>query len=124
MTNKRVLSVGQCGADHWALTRALEPTFQAEVVPAATAGEALEQLRLGGFALVLVNRVFDLDGASGVEFIRQLQSAGDVPRVPIMLVSNYEEAQQEALAAGAVPGFGKAALAHPQTTALLRKILE
>jgi hypothetical protein len=31
-----------------------------------------------------------------------------------MLVSNYEDAQQEAVATGAVAGFGKASVGHPE----------
>ena len=44
-------------------------------------------------------------------------------RVPVMLVSNYEDAQREAVAKGALPGFGKAALGQPHTLARLRAVL-
>jgi two-component system chemotaxis response regulator CheY len=113
MTNQRVLSVGQCGADHWAISRTLQKAFGTEVVTAHTAAEALEQLRSAPFAMVLVNRVFDADGSSGTEFIRQLRKDESLHSVPVMLVSNYEDAQAEAVTAGAVPGFGKAALGQP-----------
>ena len=59
---KRVLSVGQCFADHSGITRVLRGTFGAEVVGADSAPQALEQLRQERFALVLVNRVLDADG--------------------------------------------------------------
>ena len=42
---------------------------------------------------------------------------------PIMLVSNYPEAQSEAVAAGAVPGFGKATLRSSQAREHLMKFL-
>jgi two-component system chemotaxis response regulator CheY len=113
MTNQRVLSVGQCGADHWGISRTLQKAFCAEVVAAHTAAEALEQLRSAPFALVLVNRVFDADGSSGTDFIRQMREDESLKPVPVMLVSNYEDAQAEAVAAGALPGFGKAALGQP-----------
>jgi hypothetical protein len=38
--------------------------------------------------------------------------------VPVMLVSNYENAQAEAQAVGALPGFGKADLLHDAVPAL------
>jgi two-component system chemotaxis response regulator CheY len=111
MTTKRVLSVGQCGFDHGNISRALRQSHDIEVVPVATAGEALQQLRGGPFALVLVNRILDADGTSGIDLIPRLRSASPSP---VMLVSNYEDAQQEAVAAGAVPGFGKAAVGRPE----------
>jgi len=44
--------------------------------------------------------------------------------VPVMLVSNYQEAQQQAVGAGAVPGFGKDSLGRPSMIALLKPFLE
>src|SRR5687768_17534995 len=111
----RVLSVGQCGLDHGNISQVLQQHFGAEVVPAATTDEATKLLAEDAFDLVLVNRVFDLNGADGVKFIRQSQALTKDKAVPIMLVSNYQEYQDQAVAAGAVPGFGKAALDHPAT---------
>src|SRR5262245_65840030 len=121
LMSRRVLSVGQCAFDHGNLSRVLRSEFGAEVVPASTAEEALAAARRGGFALVLVNRLLDADGDSGLELIRRLkaESAG----VPVMLVSNLADAQAQAEEAGAVPGFGKAALAAPQTLARLKEHL-
>jgi len=121
MSAKRVLSVGQCQADHGRLAATLRRSLGVEVVPADDAAEALRRLSEEKFDLVLVNRVFDADGASGLEFIRQL-TKGAAP-APVMLVSNYEDAQQEAVAAGALPGFGKAALGDPATADALRHAL-
>jgi DNA-binding NtrC family response regulator len=113
MSVKRVLSVGQCMADHTSIAWTFRSQFQAEVRPTDTVDEALEQLRNDTFDLVLVNRVFDADGASGMGFIRQMKADEVFRAVPVMLVSNYEDAQREAEQAGAVPGFGKAALGQP-----------
>ena len=121
MAAKRVLSVGQCQADHARLSSSLRGAFDVEVVPAEDAAEALERVGKEGFDLVLVNRVFDADGDSGLDFIRRLRQGS--PGVPVMLVSNYEDAQREAIEAGALPGFGKAALNAPQTLARLREHL-
>ncbi len=113
MSENRVLSVGQCGPDHGSIARTFQRHFGMEVVAAATADAALEQIRQQSFALVLVNRIFDQDGFEGLELIRQLKGSTAVSQVPIMLVSNHEDAQAEAVAAGALPGFGKASLGQP-----------
>jgi CheY-like chemotaxis protein len=110
-------------ADHGSITRLLHESFQVEVVPAHSAAEAVERLRGGGFALVLVNRVLDADGGSGQELIRTLKADEQFRAVPVMLVSNYADAQAEAEAAGAVPGFGKSALRAAQTRARLAEYL-
>src|SRR5438132_854403 len=114
MPGKRVLSVGQCAADHGGISWALQRSFGAQTSAADTVEEALAELRQQSFDLVLVNRIFDSDGSSGLEFIRRVKSDPTLSQVPIMLVSNYEESQAQAVAAGAVPGFGKASLGRPQ----------
>jgi CheY-like chemotaxis protein len=121
--SKRVLSAGQCFADHSSLTRVLRGSFGAEVVSADSAKEALERLRQEKFALVLVNRVFDADGSSGLELIRAVKADEQLRDVPVMLVSNYEDAQAQAVQAGALPGFGKAALGQPHMLARVEAYL-
>ena len=113
MTVKRVLSVGQCMADHGGISRTLLQAFGAEVVPADSIDEALTRLRLNEFALVLVNRVFDADGSSGLDLIKKIKADAAPGSVPVMLVSNHADAQAQAVAAGAAPGFGKSALGRP-----------
>ncbi|HMP02140.1 MAG TPA: hypothetical protein PKD86_07125 [Gemmatales bacterium] len=119
-TTARVLSVGQCYADGPALERAVAEHFQAQVDHAATAAEAQAALANGLPALVLVNRIFDADGGSGLDFIRALRSDPRLKTVPIMLVSNYADWQSQAVALGAVPGFGKDALGQPAMFEVLR----
>jgi PleD family two-component response regulator len=123
VNKKRVLSLGQCFADHSGLSRVLRGSFGAEVVGADTPRQALELLRERSFDLVLVNRVFDADGSAGVDLVRALKADEELNSVPVMLVSNYEDAQAEAVRAGAVPGFGKAALGQPHMLARLEKYL-
>ena len=117
----RVLSVGQCGFDHGNISRLLR-NFDAEVVPVDTAAEALTLLQNETYNLVLVNRVFDL-GGDGMEFIREAKATRAGQETPVMLVSNYADWQEKAVAAGAVRGFGKAALTAAATFATLRPIL-
>jgi CheY-like chemotaxis protein len=123
MSAKRVLSVGQCAADHWGISRTLEGAFPVEVVSADTSAEAMDKLRQDKFALVLINRIFDADGASGLDLIRKLKADPQVAGVPVLLVSNYADAQQEAVKAGAAPGFGKAALGRAEMLERVREFL-
>jgi two-component system chemotaxis response regulator CheY len=123
MSGKRVLSVGQCGADHASISRTLQQHFTSEVLSVDSAAEALAKLRQERFALVLVNRVLDADGSSGLDVLRQIQAAEDLKQIPVMLVSNHKDAQREAIAAGAERGFGKAALGHPAMLARVKPFL-
>jgi two-component system chemotaxis response regulator CheY len=123
MSAKRVLSVGQCFADHGAIVRALQKHCDAEVVSAATAYEAATQLQQADFDLVLVNRVFDADGASGLDFLSAIKGDETLRYLPVMLVSNYPEAQRQAVDLGAMPGFGKAGLDGPALIACVKAVL-
>ena len=118
MDTPRILSVGQCSFDHASITRHLGQTYGAMVAGADSKGQALVTLRAGEFDLVLVNRVLDADGTSGLDLIRAIKAEPDLAGLPVMLVSNYEEAQVEAKAAGALPGFGKTDLLHGAVAAL------
>jgi two-component system chemotaxis response regulator CheY len=120
---KRVLSVGQCAADHGAITRTLQKLCQAEVVPADHCDEALALLRGEDFDLVLVNRIFDADGFPGLDLVGLIKSEETLRHLPVMLVSNYDEAQRQAEALGALPGFGKAGLGGAAMIACVKAVL-
>jgi CheY-like chemotaxis protein len=102
----------------------MRKAFGAEVVAVDTPEDALEELRREPFALVLVNRVFDAGGSSGLDLIRQIKADEELRRVPVMLVSNHDDAQAEAVEAGAAPGFGKAQLGQPRMIDRVRAALE
>ncbi|MGE0609693.1 MAG: hypothetical protein AB7O62_21565 [Pirellulales bacterium] len=119
----QVLSVGQCGMDHGSISRLIEGRFDASVAAAATARQALDLLRGGEYQLVLVNRLFDQDGGSGLEFLRQLKQNPAMAAVPMMLVTNYPDVQAQAVAVGALAGFGKNDLTAPQTVEKLAAVL-
>src|SRR5437762_218727 len=72
-------------------------------------------------ALWLVNRVVDgsFESESGIELIQNAAQAKDPPAM--MLVSNHEDAQTQAMAAGALQGFGKAQLHAPATYEMIRQ---
>jgi PleD family two-component response regulator len=114
MSNPRVLSIGQCAYDHRSLTRELGRQFRAEVVGADTFEDALTALKAGRFGLVLINRVTDVDGSSGLELVRTMKGDSALEATPIMLVSDHPDAQSAARALGALPGFGKSALRDPK----------
>ena len=71
--------------------------------------------------LWLVNRVLDgsFEADSGLELIRRTAAGPNAPR--LILVSNFPDAQAAALAAGALPGFGKKALGAAATPGLLQQ---
>ena len=123
MAPPRVLSVRQCGFDHASISSRLRLAFGAEVLAAATHADALDRLRAGGFDLVLVNRVSDADGSSGLDLIRRIKADDALRPVPVMLVSNHADAQTQAAAAGAEPGFGKAALGQAAVLDRVRPFL-
>lgn len=109
-----VLCVGNCGFDQSTLNSYLLSRFDANVLTADRAADADAVLARRNVDLVLVNRVFDRDGDSGIDWIRRHfgrdgSTAGPRP-MRAMLISGYEDAQREAVRAGAVPGFGKSDL--------------
>jgi CheY-like chemotaxis protein len=112
---KRVLDVGQCALDHASIRRLIETHFDASVIQAHRADDAIEMLRVTQFDLVLVNRVLDADGSDGVEIIERMKSEAALETIPVMLVTDYLEHQERAVEAGAEPGFGKSQLASPDT---------
>jgi CheY-like chemotaxis protein len=123
MSTPRVLDVGQCDYDHPRISALLRSQFGAEVVQVHSATEAIQRLKNEAFDLVLVNRVFDRTAEEGLDLIRKVKADAKAGAVPVMLVSNFPESQAEAVAAGAVPGFGKAALAEVGTREKLEKVL-
>jgi len=120
---KHVLSVGQCGYDHSSITRFLRGVFDVEIVPSATADEAVSLLRQKPFQLILVNRQFDADGSEGLDFIKQLKSDPELAAVPVMLVTNFQDYAEQAVALGGLPGFGKSELGSGTVVARLRPLL-
>jgi two-component system chemotaxis response regulator CheY len=124
MRNKQVLNVGQCSVDASAITSVLQKQFQATVDSVDTFDQAFVRLRAGGVDVVLVNRILDADGSSGLELIQRIKSDTELRHLPVMLVSNYPEWQEEAVKLGAVPGFGKAGLGQPEMIGRLNALLD
>lgn len=121
---KRILDVGNCGPDHAAITRFFSQHFQCEVAQADRAVDALEALKTGSFDLVVVNRKLDIDYSDGLDVIKEIKADPQTSDVPVMLITNYEEHQDAAEAAGAVRGFGKLEYDKPETVEKARAVLE
>jgi CheY-like chemotaxis protein len=121
---KRVLDVGQCGPDHATIRRYLTSHLDCQIVQAHSLDDALAQLKSGCFDLVLVNRKLDADYSDGLEVIRQIKSDPAIADVPVMLITNYPEHQEAAIAAGAIHGFGKLEFDKPQTRERLATALK
>ncbi len=113
MSQKTVLSVGQCVPDHAALSQFFEKHFDVQIITADLPAETLEILRTRAVDLVLINRKLDADYSEGMEILRSIKADLELASTPTMIVSNFEEAQQAAVAGGAVYGIGKAELMSP-----------
>lgn len=121
---KRILNVGQCCRDHDTIERYLQQHFPCEVESANTAHDTIELLQQGRFDLVLVNRKLDIDYTDGIEVIRRLKANAATAGVPVMLITNYAEHQELAVAAGALHGFGKLEFDKPATRERIAAALE
>ena len=110
---RQVLSIGQCSMDHGKLSRAFREHFQAELTASPDARSAVKDFASGSYDLVLVNREFDEDGDSGLEFLQNQIGLFQKAHTPIMLVSNFSDAQASAVDLGCRPGIGKASLGNP-----------
>jgi CheY-like chemotaxis protein len=116
---RHIMLIGHCGPDEHMLRTTINRILPGAIVTVAHDAAAVRQ-NLTADALLLVNRVLDqqFEGASGIDLIKEIVTD---PRAPvIMLVSNYNDAQDAAVAAGARRGFGKAQLNSDSTAAILR----
>jgi CheY-like chemotaxis protein len=121
---KRVLSVGQCVPDHGAISRFLQSAFDVAIDKADTSVDALDALQKRSYDLILINRKLDADYSDGTEILRLIKSDVELAATPVMLVTNYKEHQANAVALGAVYGFGKDELGASDVIARLEPYLE
>lgn len=120
---KRVLDVGNCGPDFMSIRSFLTRTFSCEVEQVDDAAGAFAALKRQAFDLVLVNRKLDVDYSDGIDVIRALKADPATATVPVMLVTNYPEHQEVAVAVGALPGFGKLEFGKQETRDRLTAVL-
>ena len=122
-TSSRVLDIGNCSADHSFLNSLLAQEFNTQAEWAHDMEDALQQLDSQSFDLVLINRLMDRDGSSGLEIVKKVVERREGERPAVMLISNYPEAQQAAVEAGAEVGYGKRDLHSEETREKLAKFL-
>lgn len=117
----RVALVGHCGFDSSSLTRMAKSALPDAQIVAVNTQSQLDAVAHGP-SLLLINRVLDgrFDADSSLEMIQQLAAQDDPPAM--MLVSNYADAQADAVAAGALPGFGKSDVGRAETAERLREL--
>jgi DNA-binding NarL/FixJ family response regulator len=103
---RSVLLVGHCGVDGPRLQRDISAGLPGTKVVRVNSSEDLEKrLEAGQADLLLVNREPVGFEGDGLEIVRAVHEAH--PEAKVMLVSDLEEAQEEAMQAGALLGFGK-----------------
>ena len=121
---KKVALVGHCGPDASYLRSAVTSSVRGTQIMMIDEAARLDKALGDGIDLILMNRQLDwgFETEEGVELIRQIRAKH--PNIKTMLVSNYPEAQQEAIAAGALPGFGKREIGTSRVTDLLKSALE
>lgn len=119
----RLLDVGNCNPDHSMIRQMLTENFDVTIDRVMFVNEAMEKLSANRYDLVLFNRLVFDDGSEGIELLRQAKADPQFASTPMMMISNFPEAQAASQAAGGVPGFGKAAVKTPETITLLSKYL-
>jgi hypothetical protein len=121
--SKRILLVGHCGIDGPRLQREIASTLQSTDAVRINSMDDLHEACEEGADLLLVNREpVGFSPLMGVDLIKELHE--EYPDQKMMLVSDFPEAQEEATAAGAIPGFGKADLGSPKFEETLREALK
>ena len=120
---KKVVLVGHCGPDSSYLTMAVKSASSDIQITAADSDAEMEQAIADGADLLLLNRVLEYGFAhhTGIELLRDLKKKH--PQMKAMLVSNYADAQEAALAEGAVPGFGKRDIGSQKVKQLIQSAL-
>lgn len=85
--------------------------------------DTLKALHDSQFDLVLINRKLDQDYTDGIEILKLIKSDEKISSIPVMLITNYPDHQDAAVALGALRGFGKLELDKPETFERLSAVL-
>src|SRR4051812_1688771 len=109
---KRILLVGHCNIDGPRLQEVLSSEIPGSRVERINSDADLDRTVGEGADLLLVNREPVGFDESGLDLIRKV--CGDHPGTRVMLVSDYPDAQERAIKAGALPGFGKGQIGSPE----------
>ena len=120
---KRVVLVGHCGPDSSYLRAVLSSVDSSVEISAVDDEQGLMAALQSGVDLVLFNRLLDygFEEVEGAKVIARMHR--QFPQAKLMMVSNYPEAQADAVAAGALPGFGKRELGSSRVREILKSVL-
>ena len=120
---KTVLDIGNCDADHLFLTTMLTSNFDATVLRAHKLADAISALENNSVDLIMINRLLDVDGSEGMDVFQEIKSNEKFKSIPAMLITNFDDHQEKAVAVGAIRGFGKSALSSDATKELIKEAL-
>ena len=123
MAKARLLDVGNCDPDHAMIRKMLLENFDVSIDRVMFLDDALKKMRATTYALVLFNRLIFDDGSEGIDLLKKARADQAFAAIPIMMISNFEEAQAASVAAGGVRGFGKASVFDPRTIVTLAQYL-
>ena len=119
---EQILVVGHCLRDTFMLKSKMQQLFPDVNVDSCNSHSDLKA-KANSSTLLLVNRV--LDGAfgsdAGIELIADFAKIDNAPKQ--MLISNFAESHQQAMAVGALMGFGKSEMGSSQTEEKLKKVV-
>ena len=120
---KRVVLVGHCGPDSSYLRAVISSVDRGVEISAVDDDQSLNAALQSGVDLVLFNRMLDygFEEVEGAKVIARVHK--QFPQAKLMMVSNYAEAQAAAIAAGALPGFGKRELGSSRVKEVLKSVL-
>jgi two-component system, chemotaxis family, chemotaxis protein CheY len=121
---KKIALVGHCGPDSSYLRMTVQKAGKDVQIVSADDDRELSRVLADGVDLILFNRElgYGFTHPMGVDAIRHLRAMS--PGLKMMLVSNYADAQAAAVAAGALPGFGKREIGSPRVVEVLRAALD
>jgi DNA-binding NarL/FixJ family response regulator len=120
--SKRILLVGHCGVDGPRMQREIAHFLDEADVLRINSDADLEQAVDQGADLLLINREpIGFEPRMGRDLVRELHRR--YPDAKLMLVSDYDDAQEEAEEEGAMPGFGKSIVGTPDFEQTVKQAL-
>jgi DNA-binding NarL/FixJ family response regulator len=120
--SKRILLVGHCGIDGPRLKDELSRAMPGTEVERINSDDDLRRAVGEGADLLLVNREPVGFEGEGLDLIKEVKSLN--PDCKVMLVSDHDDAQQDAERAGAMKGFGKSEMGSPRLVNHVKQALD
>lgn len=120
---KTLLDCGNCPPDFQSIKQLVSEAFGANVIQCHNLDDTISVLRETKVDLVTINRKLDIDYSDGLKVAEAIKADADLSDIPVMLVTNYEDHQDAAMAIGCERGFGKLAIHDPVTRQRLHPFL-